>query len=217
MTAEAESALERLRLPVTIAASRLVRNGGISVVRGLISPGSLGSLVAEARAAEPLAQRSIFSGPNREDWRGGEPSRSMAGKSAGPVQYEIFSSSVMAEAVSEICGVPVRCSGAGSYSWYLEAGDHLALHRDIVACDVALITCLERTEPAGGSGGMLCVYPEYRWRPLRDVRPESKVAVPMETGDTAVLAGGIVPHEVTPSMPGQRRVVSIVCFRLAAA
>ena len=217
MTAEAESALERMRLPRTIAESRLVRNGGISVVRGLFSPGLLASLVSEAQATAPSARRSIFSGPNREDWRGGEPSRAMAGMSAGPIQYEICSSPAMAEAISEICGVRVRCSGAGSYSWYLEAGDHLALHRDIIACDVAIITCLERTGPAAGSGGTLCVYPEDRWRPLRDVRQEAHVAVPMEAGDTAVLAGGIVPHEVTPSVQGQRRVVSIVCFRLASA
>ncbi len=216
MTAEAESALERMQLPCSLAESRLVGNGGISVVRGLLSEGLLEALRLDAQAIAPTARRGSWSGPNREDWRGGKPSRAMAGMSAGAVQYEIFGAAAMAEAVADICGFRVRCSGAGSYSWYLEAGDHLALHRDILACDVALITCLERTGPGAGIDGTLCVYPDALWRPLRDVRKDARVAAPMDPGDTAVLAGGIVPHEVTPSVAGQRRVVSIVCFRLAS-
>jgi hypothetical protein len=149
-----------------------------------------------------------------EDWRGGEPSRDIVGMSAGSIQYTILGSTAIAEAVSQVCGFQVRCAGAGSYSWYVEPGDHLGLHRDIISCDVAVITCLEKTGPAAGALGMLCVYPDYLWAPLRDVRREGMMAVPMEAGDTAVLAGGVVPHEVMPSVRGQRRVVSIVCFRL---
>jgi hypothetical protein len=203
-----------MQLPHSLADSRLVREGGISVVRGLLSESILDELREDARSLAESARHFCFSGPNKEDWRGGEPSRAMAGKSAGPVHYRIFSSVPMAETISDICGFPVACSGAGSYSWYMEPGDHLALHRDIVACDVALVTCLERTGP---NGGTLCVYPDYIWSPLRDIRPEGRVCIPLDPGDTAVLVGGMLPHEVTRTLAGQRRIVSINCFRLRGA
>jgi hypothetical protein len=93
--------------------------------------------------------------------------------------------------------------------------DFLTIHRDVMTCDVALITCLEETG-VHDSGGKLCFYPQRIWELLGANRREpTKGAVPMRLapGDTAVLLGGVVPHCTLPVSGGQRRVVSLLCYR----
>lgn len=209
------AALQSMHLPESFAGSRLVAQGGVAVLRGLLPESTLRALLEDAAGRESTARHSAFSGPNAEEWRGGSPARAMAGCGAGDAQFNLFASAEFAEVMSETCGVRLRCSGGGSYAWYTRPGDHLALHRDIVSCDVAVITCLHRSGPSGGADGSLCVYPSEMWKPMGQVLPEGRIAVPMEAGDTAVLAGGLVPHEVTKTAPGQRRIVSIGCFALA--
>jgi hypothetical protein len=102
----------------------------------------------------------------------------------------------------------------GTYSYYVRQGDYLALHRDVEACDVAVITCVY--ESALNVGGGLCVYPDRIHEPLSAIRaaPErGMVSVPLRPGQTVVMLGGIVPHHVLPMAQGQVRIVSVLCYR----
>ena len=112
-------------------------------------------------------------------------------------------------------------SGHGSYSYYENAGDFLDLHRDKLACDVAVITCLQlKDTPERNASGGLLVYPALAEESLSCVRSSGVTAgirILLSPGDTIVLLGGIVPHEVTPMMPGQERTVSLMCYRMLSA
>jgi hypothetical protein len=122
----------------------------------------------------------------------------------------------MAAALGRIVGITVEPTGGGTYSYYEVRGDFLALHRDVVKCDVAVITCLSLRVSDGPSAGGLYVYPEYMREPLSRVRAAGKGvgrAVSLDRGETIVLFGGILPHEVTPMMEGQERIVSVMCYR----
>jgi hypothetical protein len=121
----------------------------------------------------------------------------------------------MVAALSRICGVEVVQTGGGTYSYYENPGDFLALHRDVVKCDVAVITCLSLKVPDISAGG-LHVYPDYIEEPLSRVRAAGRGAgrvAPLARGETIVLFGGILPHEVTPMAAGQERIVSVMCYR----
>ena len=37
--------------------------------------------------------------------------------------------------------------------------------------------------------------------------------MPLTRGETIVLLGGILPHEVIPMAEGQERIVSVMCYR----
>ena len=41
--------------------------------------------------------------------------------------------------------------------------------------------------------------------------------IPLRPGETALLLGGLVPHEVTPVAAGQDRIVAIHCYQLGEA
>ena len=121
----------------------------------------------------------------------------------------------MVSALGRICGAEVAPTGGGTYSYYENPGDFLALHRDVVRCDVAVISCLSLSA-VGSSAGELHVYPAYIGEPLSRVRSagrEAGRAAPLARGQTVVLFGGILPHEVTPMAPGQERIVSVMCYR----
>jgi hypothetical protein len=115
--------------------------------------------------------------------------------------------------------VTVSPTGGGTYSYYEQAGDFLAVHRDVLQCDIAVITSLTRCETAG-STGELVVYPEFIREPLSAVRAAGRGAgtsVPLDRGQTIILMGGIVPHEVAPTCAGQERIVAINCYRAQTA
>jgi len=190
--------------------------GGFVVVEGLFNPSLLAALQADARERRASAKRAIHAGPNEEEWRGGQPPRALWSNSAGPIEYEVFGSPAAADALSQICGLPIQVSGSGSYSYYCEPGDFLALHRDIVRCDIATITCLQDDGPPQRGG--LCVYPGYIGKPLSALRRDKPagLALPCAPGQTVILAGGVLPHEVTPATPGQQRTVALACYRAVA-
>ncbi|MDX1984666.1 MAG: hypothetical protein SFV51_30620 [Bryobacteraceae bacterium] len=211
MTAEALASLE---LPASMLESRLMRRGGVMAVRGLIAPDLLEALRLDFHEQLPNARRCVHAGQNEADWRGGEPARALSSVPCGPLQWTVFGSAAMGGAISELCGLDLEATGAGTYSHYSEPGDFLALHRDIVRCDIAVITCLEEH---GEPTARLRAYPQCAAEPLTAVYrhgPRGGVDVVLAPGDTAVMAGGLVPHEVTPLGAGQRRAVTITCFRL---
>ena len=191
----------------------LLERGGVAIVQGLLGSDLKAQLLAEANEGLQRAERFVTRNRNHE-WRGGEPARSYRATAAGAGQYAIFSCNDMVEAISEICGHKVRSSGTGSYSYYHDEGDYLGLHRDIELCDVATITCLEDDGPE--SRGGLRAYPEYAGRPLIAIYEECPrgLDLPTRSGDTVVIMGGIIPHEVTPIVPGQRRTVALGCFAM---
>lgn len=189
----------------------LLERGGVAVVQGLLGDALQEQLLAEATERLAEAERFVTNGRNLE-WRGGNPARVYRAAAAGREQYRVFSCKSMLDALSELCGHAVQCSGTGSYTYYHDTGDYLGLHRDIERCEVATITCLEDDGPELRGG--LRAYPEYAGRPLVAIYEDRPLGVELPTrpGDTIVIAGGIVPHEVTPIVAGQRRTVALACY-----
>jgi hypothetical protein len=198
--------------------SAFLARGGCVVLQGLFGVDALNALRHEAMEAARQAGRASSTGSGAEDWRGGDPARAYWCAASGKVQWTLLSDSATASTLSELCGLRIQITGAGSYSYYNEIGDFLAVHRDVVRCDLALLTCLEEQPPPQGSRGVLRVYPAYARQPLSSFRAEgnpSGVDVPLSVGESALLLGGIVPHEVTPMAAGQRRTMSVSCFKLS--
>jgi hypothetical protein len=127
----------------------------------------------------------------------------------------LHGSATTAEALSQVCELKLTATGGGTYSYYEREGDFLALHRDVLSCDIAMITCLA-AHVCGAQAGGLLAYPGGIRDPLSAVRASGRGAgtpVALAPGDTALLLGGLVAHEVTPAAAGQDRVVAINCYR----
>jgi hypothetical protein len=200
--------------PPAILASRMYANGGYFVTRGLFGEELLGGLSAEAAALRAHAHRSNVPFSDSTEDRGGSPARSFASVPGGALHRGLHGSPQLADALGRLCGVELARTGGGTYSYYTPPGDFLAVHRDVVTCDVAVITCLS-SKPANQAPGALIVYPAFRERPLSHVRAAGRgagLAVALERGDTVVLFGGITPHEVAPVEC--ERIVAIMCYRV---
>jgi hypothetical protein len=212
------AALLHFRVPYPLRDSQLYLAGGYVVSRTLISPQTLGTLTAEAEAVRPVGKRKVAMQSERAMERGGMPACAFRSASGGERQWAVYGRSILADQLSRLCGVRVTPSGNGSYSYYEQSGDFLALHRDELACDLAVITCIKlKGVPDRSSSGILLVYPTMIDQPLsvvRNSREKESVGVALKQGDTVVLLGGIVPHEVTPVLAGQERIVSLMCYRM---
>ena len=194
--------------------SELMKRGGCLFIEDLLPPNLLTALCAEANERQDEARHTIWPGSLQVDWRGGDPARSYAGATGGPTQTSIFASPDLAKYLSDICGLNLKIAGVGSFSYY-EPGDFLALHRDIVHCDITLLTCLRDTASGTSDRRGLRIYPSYARMPLTQLRSEEAPAhidLHLDRGQTAVLLGGIVPHEVLPMTEHQHRTVSVVCM-----
>jgi len=203
-------------VPKSLAASRIWTHGGYLAVSGLIASGFLEALKAEAEPARRAGQRAIVPVSDSTEGRGGSPARAFRSSPGGEVHWALHGSPQLADALGQLCGVAMRSTGGGTYSFYEQEGDFLALHRDVVSCDIALITCLTQRHSEQPAGGLL-VYPGRHCQGLSQVRAAGNamgVSVSLLPGDTAILLGGLVPHEVTPVTAGQERVVAINCYRL---
>jgi hypothetical protein len=208
-------------VPKELSESPLLASGGYRVISGFIEGPTLRALLSEAEVVRPGAGRNEVAESSGTEGRGGSPARAFRSGPGSEIHWKLHSCPDMIAALGRICGVEVSVTGGGTYSYYEYAGDFLALHRDVVKCDVAVITCLslmvaDGTTVADGAVGGLHVYPEYIGHPLsracaagRDAgRPAS-----LAPGETIVLFGGILPHEVTPMAAGQERIVSVMCYR----
>ena len=118
-----------------------------------------------------------------------------------------------------LAGVPFVPTGRrGSFTYYHSPGDHLALHRDVETCDLALITALHR-QGGDGRSGTLLVYPGRIGETLTEIRRTPQrggVSVDLAAGQSILLFGGLLPHRVVPMAAGQSRTVSLLCFRFAS-
>jgi len=205
-----------LTIPKRLLGTPLMRQGGLTVLRGLLGGRTLEALAAESRAQQACAIDVSVQRSDDELVRGGNPARRFLSAPGGDVQLALYADRHVRQTVASVVGLPIEPTGsAGTFTYYCRPGDFLAIHRDIVTCDVAVITCVE-DEGVDGSGGKLCAYPERIWDTIPAVRREpvrGAVAVRLTPGDTAIILGGIVPHCTLPVAAGQSRVVSLLCFR----
>jgi hypothetical protein len=204
-------------VPRSLAASRIWSQGGYAAVSGMIGRSLLDALKAEAESARPLGQRIALPFSIRTEERGGSPARALRSLPCGQVHRALHASSQLVDAIGEICGVAVTSTGVGTYHFYEREGDFFALHRDFVGCDVAVITCISQRTTEHPMGELL-VYPNLFHQGLSQVCAAGKamsVSIPLVPGDTAILLGGLLPHEVTPVAAGQDRVVAVNCYRLS--
>jgi hypothetical protein len=184
---------------------------GFRLVRGLFDEPALAELDAEANGARAKGRRASVAESDATEGRGGCPARSLRSSAGGKTHWRYYASSAMLDAIQRLSDAPVTPLGGGTYSYYEQRGDFLAVHRDVVGCDLALITALTDAPEAGA----LVVYPEFRDKPLSAVRAAGRAAgipVALGRGDTIVLLGGSIPHELTPV--SQERIVAIMCYRI---
>ena len=205
-----------LMIPKQILRTPLMDRGGFAIVSGLFEPDTVRALREEAAARQDHAEAVTVSSSDSEAIRGGNPARKYLNAPGGPVQCALYLCRALRDTVASLVGLQVVPTGAGgTFTYYCRPRDFLTIHRDIVTCDVALITCLEEAG-VKHSGGKLCLYPDRIWESLRSLRKDPvKGAVPVRLapGETAVLFGGVVPHCTIPVGDGQRRVVSLLCYR----
>lgn len=203
-------------VPKRLLQSPLMRQGGLTVLRGMVGAAELEALRRESVASQALATEVSVPQSDAELIRGGNPARRFLSAPGGRVQSAFYGSAELQRAVAAVVGLPIAPTGAaGTFTYYCRPRDFLTIHRDIIACDVALITCLE-DDGAQRSGGKLGVYPGRIWDSLPALRREpakGAQTLRLMPGDTAVILGGILPHCTLPVEARQRRVVSLLCFR----
>lgn len=194
----------------------MLKAGLFGVYAGLVEPDLLRWLQAEAQAARPDATEACVIADEAAEWRGGIPARAFLTASGGPVQDAFYAADWLAGILSQLTGrLCAPTAGRGTFNYYARPGDHLALHRDVESCDVAVITCLIRRDPERAGGGYLLLYPECAGLPLTQARRAGAAATPVDLaeGQTLIMLGGEVPHRLLPVGDGQERIVSVLCFK----
>ena len=202
--------------PTEVLVSRLFAAGGYLLVSGLFDEATLEGLRAEAESCRPDSVRQCLAESDGTEGRGGSPARAYRSSQGRDLHWGLHGSPEMAAALERLCGATLSATGSGTYSFYEQPGDFLALHRDILQCDVAVITSLTPLT-TGGPAGELTVYPGFIREPLSTVRAAGRqygTPVALDRGHTIVLLGGLVPHEVTPTCVGQERIVAVNCYRI---
>lgn len=188
------------------------------MLANLLDRDGLKALRHEAHACHAAAEEMFTAEPDGEVWRGGDPDRWLESAPGGEALQALYRSPRILELLRRLTGLAWTPSGlAGTYSYYRRPGHHLGLHRDIDACDLALITCVDdSSRSAAGLAGALCLYtgrtrdtlPELRSRP-----DDGAEYVRLQPGQSIVLLGGLVPHRVLPVAEGQIRIVAPLCYR----
>jgi hypothetical protein len=203
-------------VPSRHAAPKLLARGGYTVIDTLPGGTSLYRMILrEALDAAPQAERQEYD-RDEADERGGTPARRLFSSGGGDAQQALYSCRRFHGLLAGLVGANLEPTGAkGSYSYYVRPGDFLGLHRDILQCDVAAITCLC---DCGGDGdsGALRLYPGRAAEPLTVIRstPDQGVAsVQLHPGQTIILLGGYVAHATVPMSAAQKRVISVLCYR----
>ncbi len=211
--------MQSCSIPNYLRQSQLQTQRGFAVFAGLLSWEWHQAMLREAHNLFPYAQESKVIQLDPEERRGGNPPRTFLSTVAGPVQQAFYQSPDLRRFLEQVSGFSIQLSGIqGTYSFYAREGDHLSLHRDIEACDLALITCLQDDAPTYERGGVLCVYPNRCEEPLSQIRAtlnHGRVPVHLAPNHTVLMCGGIIPHLVTPTVNLQVRIVSILCFSIS--
>lgn len=210
--------MANIRLSQSVDKLPLKQQGGFAVFADLLPLVLHQAMLHEAQRLFPYAKESVVIEPDAEQLRGGHPPRSFLSVAAGPVQNVLYQSPDLKAFLEQLTGLPIYRSGLqGSYSFYVRIGDHLSLHRDVEACDLAVITCLYDFTPSFEKGGILCLYPNRCEEPLSQIRMtlnQGCVPVYLAPNQTIVMYGGLIPHLLTPIVSMQTRIVSILCFSI---
>ena len=204
-------------IPAVIRHSHLMERGGFDVFEGLVDARMRREMLSEAVALLPHATRSEVTVSDGEEQRGGKPRRRFINSQGGPLQQAFNTSPEVLDFLRGLTNRALTFTGEiGTYSYYMDPGDYLDIHRDIVTCDVAVITCLHDRAKHNDDSGSLCLYPARLGEPLSQIRATPKrgaVKVRVQLGQTIILYGGIVPHALLPVAEGQARIVSVLCYR----
>lgn len=204
-------------IPKFIRESSLMKEGGFQIFEGLIDARFRQELLTEALAQLPMATACEVTVADAEEVRGGRPRRNFVNSSGGPLQQAFYLAPWLLDFLRGLTHNGLTPTGpCGTYSYYVRPGDFLDIHRDIVECDVAVISCVNDGPMDDGDGGRLCLYPERLFEPLSSIRAtpqKGAVKVRLDPGQTIVLYGGIVPHALLKVAEGQARIVSVLCYR----
>ena len=205
-------------VPRIIADSALMEQGGFGVFEGLIDDRTGQLLLQEASALSAQAVECHIPESDAEEVRGGRPARRFLTGPGGEVQGAFYQADWMLDFLRGLTSPTLIPTGnLGTYSYYVRCGDHLAIHRDIVTCDVAVITCLSNALERADGSGSLCLYPERLDEPLSAIRttPEKgALRLDLKVGQTLVMYGGIIPHALLPVAESQARIVSVLCYEV---
>jgi hypothetical protein len=214
------------QIPTIIQRSPLYQRGGFVLIEHLLEPSSLAKLQRESLALSSQAQENALLETDHSTFdldfgRGGSPARKFLSTQGGTVQDAFYHSSALRDMLESLTQTRIKPTGArGTFSYYARSGDFLALHRDILQCDLTLITCLfdhtrgENNHPSK-NGGVLRAYPNHNLEPLSSITAHTEGEdLRLGVGQSLALLGGVVPHEVLPTNPGQIRVVSVLCFEI---
>lgn len=204
-------------IPPVIRSSALMKRGGFDVFSGIADEFIRKNLLAEALEQQKVMSDSIVFAPDPEEIRGGAPRRKFLSSAGGDFQREFYHSQWLINFLRGLTTPFLRPTGDyGTFSHYSRAGDFLEIHRDIAACDVALITCLENVFGEDKTGGKLCLYPNRTGELLSEIRASSKAGaypILLEEGETIIFYGGIIPHALLPVAQDQKRIVSVLCYQ----
>ena len=199
-----------------LVAGPLAQAGGVAVFGGVPDAVTCHALADEAHRLYPGSSRQLLREDDGAQGRGGMPSRALQTAGGAEVQDAVYAAPALHAFLSAQCGVPIAPSGnRGSYSFYVEPGDYLGLHLDVDTCDVTLITVLQDDTDPRDPGGGLGVYPGAlgsRLGPVRAAGGAGMSVVKARPGESIVILGGLVPHQVLPLGPTGQRVVSALCF-----
>jgi hypothetical protein len=212
------STLEYLVSPAKLAGSALWSHGGFLSLPDLLTKEIAERLAAEAAEVRPKAVRTVHREIANFEERGGKPARAFRSGPAQDLHRNVYCSARVISMLSGLCNLPVVALGAGTFSYYEEPGDFLGLHRDIIGCDLAIISCLSSSSIEIGEG-CLVAYPNHIDAPLSTIRKIGRTAaspIPLAFGETVVILGGFVAHEVTPMAAGNERIIAVTCYRLVA-
>lgn len=194
-----------------LASSPLIGAGGLLRTRILDSCGLI-ALVDDAEQAHPRAAEARVE-THRSGERG-DPDRWLESAPGGPALEQFACSEVVLDTLARATGVAWQPAGPGTWSYYRREGHHLGIHRDLAVCDLAVITCVV-DQGGHGPAGLLRVWPARARESLDDIRgnPHDARHLRIRAGETVLLLGGIVAHQVLPLVPRQLRIVAPLCYQ----
>lgn len=203
-------------IPREILASPLMKRGGFDIFSGIADETIRKSMLDEAFVQQAVMTESLITERDAEEIRGGAPRRKFLSSAGGEFQKSFYQSAWLIDFLRGLTTPRLQPTGQhGTFTYYSRRGDFLDIHRDIIACDVAVITCLENRFGDDKSGGKLCLYPARTKELISEIRStpdEGAHEIFLEEGQTLVMYGGIVPHALLPIAENQSRIVSVLCY-----
>jgi hypothetical protein len=204
-------------IPPVIRNSPLMRRGGFDIFTGIADEFIRKRLLAEALEQRKVMNDCFVTAQDPEEIRGGAPRRKFLSSAGGNFQREFYHSKWLIDFLRGLTTPLLRPTGDyGTFSHYSRPGDFLEIHRDIEACDVAVITCLKNVPGNYEKGGNLCLYPDRTGELLSEIRTAPQTGahpIFLRESETIVFYGGIVPHALLPVSENQKRIVSVLCYQ----